>query len=48
MEGGIEDRECSTSLSALLANVNPAFNWVRLAQRVNRRGVPTPIGTLSY
>jgi hypothetical protein len=34
MEGGIEDRECSTSLSALLANVNPAFNWVRLAQRI--------------
>jgi len=34
MEGGIEDRECSTSLSTLLANVNPAFNWVRLAKRI--------------
>ena len=31
--GGIEDRE-RTATSGLLANVNPTFNWVRLAQRV--------------
>lgn len=30
---GIEDRERSTE-SGLLANVNPTFSWVRLAQRV--------------
>lgn len=30
---GIEDRERSNS-SGLLANVNPTFSWVRLAQRV--------------
>ncbi|GAA5015828.1 HlyD family secretion protein [Acinetobacter puyangensis] len=30
---GIEDRERTTS-SGLLANVNPTFTWVRLAQRV--------------
>ncbi len=30
---GIEDRERSSS-SKLLANVNPTFSWVRLAQRV--------------
>ena len=30
---GIEDRERTTS-SGLLANVNPTFSWVRLAQRV--------------
>ena len=30
---GIEDRERSSS-SGLLANVNPTFSWVRLAQRV--------------
>lgn len=30
---GIEDRERSTA-SGLLANVNPTFSWVRLAQRV--------------
>lgn len=30
---GIEDRERSSS-SSLLANVNPTFTWVRLAQRV--------------
>ncbi|MFD1437283.1 HlyD family secretion protein [Acinetobacter sp. ANC 4282] len=30
---GIEDRE-RTSTSGLLANVNPTFSWVRLAQRV--------------
>ena len=31
--GGIEDRE-RTSSASLLANVNPSFTWVRLAQRV--------------
>jgi RND family efflux transporter MFP subunit len=31
--GGIEDRERSTSSTAL-ANVNPTFSWVRLAQRI--------------
>jgi len=31
--GGIEDRE-RTSGESLLANVNPVFSWVRLAQRV--------------
>ncbi|GEP12384.1 efflux RND transporter periplasmic adaptor subunit [Methylobacterium gnaphalii] len=31
--GGIEDRE-RTAGSNLLANVNPTFSWVRLAQRV--------------
>src|SRR6476646_12186292 len=30
---GIEDRDRSNG-SSLLANVNPTFNWVRLAQRV--------------
>ena len=30
---GIADRERSDS-SDLLANINPTFNWVRLAQRV--------------
>jgi len=29
----IEDRERTLS-SGLLANINPTFNWVRLAQRV--------------
>ncbi len=31
--GGIEDRERSDG-SSLLANVNPTFTWVRLAQRI--------------
>jgi multidrug resistance efflux pump len=31
--GGIEDRERSSGTN-LLANVNPTFSWVRLAQRV--------------
>lgn len=31
--GGIEDRERSEG-SSLLANINPTFSWVRLAQRV--------------
>ncbi|MFC6051876.1 efflux transporter periplasmic adaptor subunit [Acinetobacter sp. Ac_877] len=33
MASGIEDRE-RTSTTGLLANVNPTFSWVRLAQRV--------------
>jgi len=36
--GGIEDRELGAS-SNLLANVNPTFNWVRLAQRIPVRVV---------
>ena len=42
---GIEDRERSDS-TRLLANVNPTFNWVRLAQRVPVRVVldhPAPL-----
>ncbi len=43
---GIEDRERSDS-SRLLANVNPTFSWVRLAQRVPVRvaldGVPQAV-----
>lgn len=31
--GGVEDRERSAGAN-LLANVNPTFNWVRLAQRI--------------
>jgi multidrug resistance efflux pump len=31
--GGIEDRE-RTASENLLANINPTFSWVRLAQRV--------------
>ena len=31
---GIEDRERANAAGAMLANVNPTFNWVRLAQRV--------------
>ncbi len=44
--GGIDDRERSAS-SDLLANVNPTFNWVRLAQRipVRIRMDPLPAGT---
>ena len=44
--GGIEDRE-RTSGTNLLANVNPTFSWVRLAQRVPVRIVldPLPPGT---
>jgi multidrug resistance efflux pump len=33
LAGGIEDRELGASAN-LLANVNPTFNWVRLAQRI--------------
>ncbi|QHB28788.1 membrane protein [Pseudomonas monteilii] len=31
---GIEDRERSTSTGSMLANINPTFSWVRLAQRI--------------
>jgi multidrug resistance efflux pump len=43
---GIDDRERNAS-SNLLANVNPTFNWVRLAQRipVRVRLDPLPEGT---
>ena len=33
LAGGIADRERTTSAN-LLSNVNPTFNWVRLAQRI--------------
>jgi multidrug resistance efflux pump len=44
--GGIADRDRSTS-SNLLSNVNPTFNWVRLAQRIPVRVKldPLPAGT---
>lgn len=42
---GIDDRERTTAAGTLLANVNPTFSWVRLAQRVPVRiaidAVPT-------
>jgi len=34
LSAGIADRERSADGSTLLANVNPTFSWVRLAQRV--------------
>lgn len=34
ISAGIDDRERTTATGTLLANVNPTFNWVRLAQRV--------------
>jgi RND family efflux transporter MFP subunit len=40
--GGIEDRERSQG-SNLLANVNPTFSWVRLAQRIPVRIVLDPL-----
>jgi RND family efflux transporter MFP subunit len=40
--GGIEDRERSEG-SNLLANVNPTFSWVRLAQRVPVRIALDPV-----
>ncbi|MGD0108697.1 MAG: HlyD family secretion protein [Rhodopila sp.] len=39
---GIADRERSDSPD-LLANINPTFNWVRLAQRVPVRVKPDPV-----
>ena len=40
--GGIEDRERAAS-SGLLANINPSFTWVRLAQRVPVRVALGPV-----
>lgn len=40
--GGIEDRERGASAS-LLANINPSFTWVRLAQRVPVRVALGPV-----
>lgn len=34
LAAGIDDRERTTAAGSLLANVNPTFSWVRLAQRV--------------
>jgi len=34
ISAGIDDRERTTTAGTLLANVNPTFSWVRLAQRV--------------
>src|SRR3546814_17404382 len=34
LSAGIEDRERTTASGNLLANVNPPFSWVRLAQRI--------------
>lgn len=31
---GIDDRERVTANGTLLANVNPTFTWIRLAQRI--------------
>ena len=48
--GGIEDRERGASSTAL-ANINPTFSWVRLAQRipvrVELRNVPQDIRLIS-
>jgi len=44
--GGIEDRERSSGAN-LLANVNPTFSWVRLAQRIPVRiAIDKPMGSL--
>jgi RND family efflux transporter MFP subunit len=46
ISGGIEDRD-TVSSPRLLANVNPTFNWVRLAQRIPVRvrldAIPTGV-----
>src|SRR3546814_11543336 len=48
---GIDDRERTTAAGSLLANVNPTFSWVRLAQRVPVRiaidKVPTGIDLIA-
>ena len=44
IDAGIEDRERSTSSTAL-ANVNPTFSWVRLAQRIPVRIMLDPTGS---
>lgn len=43
IDAGIEDRERSSSSTAL-ANVNPTFSWVRLAQRIPVRIKLDPTG----
>ena len=44
IDAGIEDRERGTSSDAL-ANVNPTFSWVRLAQRIPVRVKLDPTGS---
>ncbi|SDR90160.1 RND family efflux transporter, MFP subunit [Halopseudomonas litoralis] len=34
LSAGIDDRERTTASGTLLANVNPTFSWIRLAQRI--------------
>ncbi|GLR25632.1 efflux RND transporter periplasmic adaptor subunit [Limnobacter litoralis] len=34
LSAGIDDRERSSAAGTMLANVNPTFSWIRLAQRV--------------
>jgi|TARA_R110001583_G_scaffold195156_1_gene369732 multidrug resistance efflux pump len=34
LSAGIYDRERTTAAGTLLANVNPTFSWIRLAQRI--------------
>ncbi|MBW3731327.1 HlyD family secretion protein [Aeromonas dhakensis] len=34
LSAGINDSERSTAIGTLLANVNPTFSWIRLAQRI--------------
>ena len=34
LSAGVEDRDVSTASTTLLPNVNPTFQWVRLAQRI--------------
>ncbi len=46
----IDDRERTTSAGSLLANVNPTFSWVRLAQRIPVRiaiDKPTPVDLIA-
>ena len=43
IDAGIEDRERSSSSTAL-ANINPTFSWVRLAQRIPVRVKLDPTG----
>ena len=34
LSAGINDSELTTSSGTMLANVNPTFSWIRLAQRI--------------
>src|SRR3546814_14807374 len=43
LSAGIEDRERTTASGTLLANVNPTFSWVRLAQRIPVRIAIAPV-----